>query len=59
MYKVFLLAKEIQPSVIFFQETEHFFGKKNLKKQKQFAGKTAKFKRDLIAQIQKHLQPED
>lgn len=37
MYKIFFVAKALQPSVIYFQETEHFFGKKNLKKQKQFS----------------------
>lgn len=59
MYKVFRVARELQPAVIYFQEAEHFFGKKNLKKQKHLAGKCQKFKKDLAQQIQKHLQPGD
>ena len=59
MYKVFMAAKFLQPSVIFFDETEHFFAKKNLKKLKNFAGKCSKFKKDLIKHINKHLTLED
>lgn len=59
MYKVFKTAKELQPAVIFFDETEHFFGKKNLKKLKHFAGKCSKFKKELISQVNKHLTPSD
>lgn len=55
LYKVFKVARELQPAVIMFREAEHFFGKKNLKKQKNYAGKCARFKKDLILQIQKHL----
>jgi flagellar basal body-associated protein FliL len=42
-----------------FDEVEHFFGKKNLKKLKHFAGKCSKFKKELNNQINKHLTPED
>lgn len=59
MYKVFKIAKEFQPSVIYFDETEHFFGKKNLKKFKNFASKCSKFKKELTNQITKHLTLED
>ena len=59
MYKVFRVAREFQPSVIFFDEAEHFMGKKNLKKLKHFAGKCSKFKKELTNQINKHLRPED
>lgn len=47
MYKVFKVAKELQPAVIYFEEVEHYFGKKNLKKLKHFAGKCSKFKKEL------------
>ena len=47
MYKVFKIDKEFQPAIIYFDETEHFFGKKNLKKLKYFAGKCTKFKKEL------------
>ena len=47
MYKVFVVAKKFQPAVVFFDETEHFFGKKNLKKLKHFGGKCSKFKKEL------------
>ena len=59
MYKIFMAAKFLQPSVIYFDETEHFFAKKNLKKLKNFAGKCSKFKKDLIKHINKHLTLED
>jgi len=48
MYKVFRVAKEFQPAIIYFDETEHFMGKKNLKKLKAFAGKCSKFKKLIL-----------
>ncbi len=59
MFKVFTVAKHFQPAIILFDEVEHFFGKKNLKKKKNYAGKCAKFKKEIINHVNKHLTPED
>jgi SpoVK/Ycf46/Vps4 family AAA+-type ATPase len=56
VYIVFKIAREFQPSIIYIDEIEHFFPKKNVKK---FKPKCVKFKKDLMAQIQKQLLPSD
>lgn len=56
MYTVFKVAKEFQPAMIYIDEVEHFFPKKNVKK---FKPKCTKFKKDLVEQIQKHITLED
>lgn len=59
LYTVFKTAKEFQPAVIFIDEIEHFFPKKNIKGSKTKVGKCSKFKKDLLSQISKHLTPQD
>ena len=59
MYQVFKAAKEFQPAIILIDGVEHYFPKKNLKKNKHLVGKCAKFKKDLLNHINKHLSLED
>ena len=59
LYTVFKTAKEFQPSVIYINEIEHYFPKKNIKGNKTKIGRCSKFKKDLVSQINKHLTPND
>ena len=59
MYQVFKTAKTFQPAIILIDKVEHYFPKKNLKKNKHLVGKCAKFKKDLLNHINKHLTPTD
>lgn len=63
MYMVFKVAKHFQPAIIWIDEIEHYFpGKKKPAKGKRggpTVGRCLKFKRDLIAQVKKHLTPDD
>jgi len=59
---VFKVAKVFQPAIIMIDEIEHYFpGKKKGGKKGRGpqVGKCVKFKRDLMAQIKKHLVPDD
>jgi len=56
VYILFKVAREFQPAVIYIDEIEHFFPKKNVKK---FKARCVKFKKDLMTHIQKHLLPTD
>ena len=56
VYILFKVAREFQPAVIYIDEIEHFFPKKNVKK---FKARCVKFKKDLMTHIQKQLQPTD
>lgn len=60
----FKIAREFQPSVIYMDEIEHYFPGKKKKKPKKgpappVVGKCSKFKKDLMAQVSKHLKPTD
>jgi SpoVK/Ycf46/Vps4 family AAA+-type ATPase len=59
MYIIFKLAKSFQPSIIYIKDIENWFGKKATKKRKIPAPKCQKFKKDLLAQINKHLERND
>jgi AAA+ superfamily predicted ATPase len=54
LYSTFKVASHFQPALIFVDEIEHFFPRKFAKK---FKPKCAKYKRDLVDQILKHLDP--
>ena len=62
MYIAFKVAKEYQPAIIVIDEIEHFFPSKAAKKKTKkgiLAGKCQKFKKDLMGQVKKHLDPSD
>lgn len=59
MYTIFKLAKSFQPSIILVKDIENWLGKRASKKRKSPAPKCQKFKKDLLAQINKHLERND
>lgn len=59
MYIIFKLAKCFQPAIIYIKDIENWFGKKATKKRKIAPHKCAKLKKDLIAQINRHLERND
>ena len=59
MYIIFKQAKSFQPAIIHIKDVENWFGKKVTKKRKIPPPKCQKFKKDLLAQINKHLERND
>lgn len=59
MYIVFKVAKELQPAIILIDEIEQFFPLKKKKPKGIVLGRCSKLKKDLMAQIKKHLEPSD
>lgn len=59
LFTIFKVAKSLQPSVIFIKDVENWFGKKPSKKNKTPPPKCLRFKKDFLAQINKHLDRHD
>lgn len=59
LYIIFKLAKSLQPSIIFIKDVENWLGKKSTKKRRIPPPKCQKFKKDLLAQVTKHLDRND
>jgi hypothetical protein len=59
LFIIFKLAKNLQPAIIHIKDIENWFPKKSTKKNKVPAGKCIKFKKDLLMQINKHLERND
>lgn len=59
MYTIFKVAKEMQPAIILINEVEQYFSIKKKKPKGVTLSKCAKFKKDLLKQVKKHIDPSD